>query len=94
MARLEEFLANRRGATKPVENLEAFEQQLHALFAAAECEALTEEVARFDLNAPVVYICGVPHRQVLRCEETYFSAAGRNVSIRMRQIGFAFSEYP
>jgi len=76
MARLEEFLANRRGATKPVENLEAFEQQLHALFAAAECEALTEEVARFDLNAPVVYICGVPHRQVLRCEETYFSAAG------------------
>lgn len=76
MARLQEFLARRRDVRKPVEDLEAFERQLHALFAAAECEALTEEVARFDVNAPVVLIDGMPHRQVLRCEETYLSAAG------------------
>ncbi|MGH2609979.1 MAG: hypothetical protein ACRDHF_12945 [Tepidiformaceae bacterium] len=75
-ARLEEFLARRRQAGKPVEDLEAFERQLHALFAAAECEAVAEELCRFDVNAPVVMIDGVPHRQVLRCEETYVSAAG------------------
>lgn len=77
MARLEAFLARRREARKPVEDLETFEQELHALFAAAECEALGEEIARFDVNAQVVLIEGVEHRQVLRCEETYVSAAGK-----------------
>jgi hypothetical protein len=76
MARLEEFLARRREARQPVEDLEAFERQLHALFAAAECEALGKEIARFDVNAPVVRIDGVPHRQVLRCAETYVSSSG------------------
>ena len=76
MARLEEFLARRRSATKPVSDLEAFEGELHALFAAAEREALGEEIARFDVNAPVVVIDGVAHRQVLRCEEMYLSSAG------------------
>jgi hypothetical protein len=76
MAQLEDFLARRRKATKPVEDLEAFERQLHALFAAAEAEAVADELARFDVNASVVMIDGVAHRQVLRCEETYTSAAG------------------
>jgi len=76
MARLQSVLARRRSASKPVEDLEAFERQLRALFAAAECEALGEEIARFEVNAPVVMIDRVPHRQVLRCEETYVSAAG------------------
>jgi hypothetical protein len=76
MARLEEFLARRRGASKPVEDLEAFERELRALFAAAECEAVAQEIARFDVNVSVVRIDGVLHRQVLRCEETYFAAAG------------------
>ncbi len=76
MAQLEDFLARRRTAGKPVEDLEAFEKQMHSLFAAAECETLSEEIARFDVNAPVVVIDGVAHRQVLRCEETYMSSAG------------------
>lgn len=76
MACLQQFLARRREARQPVEDLEAFERQLHALFAAAQCEALGEEIARFDINAAVLRIDGVPHRQVLRCEETYVSAAG------------------
>jgi hypothetical protein len=76
MAQLQRFLVLRRQARQPVEDLAAFEQQLHALFAAAECEALGEEIARLDINAPVVRIDGVPHRQVLRCEETYVSSAG------------------
>jgi len=76
MTRLQDFLARRRCATKPVEDLETFERQIHTLFAAAECEALGEEIARFDVNTVVVLIDGQPHRQVLRCEETYFAAAG------------------
>ncbi|HKZ19418.1 MAG TPA: hypothetical protein VJQ57_04845, partial [Acidimicrobiia bacterium] len=76
MARLQEFLASRRSAVRPVEDLEAFERQLHTLFAAAECEALAQEIARFDVNGPVVLIDGTAHRQMLRCEETYFASAG------------------
>lgn len=76
MNKLRDFLSERRRAGKPVEDFEAFEQQLHAMFAAAECEALGEELERLDLDVPVVMIGGVPHRRVLRCEETYFSAAG------------------
>lgn len=75
-ARLEAFLARRRAATRPVDNMEAFERELHELFAAAECEVLADEIARFDVDTPAVIIDGVPHRQVLRCAETYFSASG------------------
>lgn len=76
MARLERFLARRRTAKQPVEDLEAFERELHALFAAAESEALGQELVRFDIDAPVVVIDGVAHRQVLRCAETYVTSAG------------------
>jgi hypothetical protein len=74
--RLREFLDTRRRATDPVADLEQFERELHALFAAAEAEAIADELARFDVDLPVVEIDGVPHRQVLRCEETYMTAAG------------------
>jgi hypothetical protein len=33
-------------------------------------------LARFDIDAPVVEIGGVAHRQVLRCAETYFASSG------------------
>ena len=35
-----------------------------------------EELAKFDIDAPVVEIDGVPHRQVLRSTETYMTSAG------------------
>lgn len=76
MERLRGFLDERRLAKGPVEDLEAFEREMHGMFAAAEAEALSEELARFDLDVPVVEINGVAHRQVLRCEETYFGSAG------------------
>ena len=75
-SRLQAFLAERRQARKPVADLERFEEELHALFAEAECEALGEELARFDVDVPVVTIEGTLHRRVLRCEETYVAAAG------------------
>ena len=74
--RLNEFLEARRRAKGAVEDLEEFETDLHALFAAAEAEVVAEELARFDVDLPVVEIDGVPHRRVLRCEETYMTAAG------------------
>ena len=43
---------------------------------AIEREAVAAELARLDVDVPVVEIDGRPHRRVLRCEETYFSAAG------------------
>lgn len=74
--RLRDFLDARRRATEPLADLEQFEVELHALFAAAEAEAIADELARFDVDLPVIEIDGVPHRQVLRCEETYMTAAG------------------
>ena len=50
MDQLQDFLRQRREAPEPVEALEAFEQELHRLFVAAEREALSREVARFDLH--------------------------------------------
>ena len=74
--KLVEFLDERRRATRPVDDLESFEQELHAVFAAAEAEAVAEELGRFDVDLPAVEIEGVVYRQVLRCEQTYMTAAG------------------
>lgn len=74
--RLHEFLERRRRAKGPVEDLEQFEAELHGLFAAAEAEAVADELVRFDVDLPSVKIDGVSHRRVLRCEETYMTAAG------------------
>lgn len=76
MQQLREFLDERRSTREPVADLEAFEKRMHKMFAAAEAEAFGEELARFDIDAPVVVIDGVPHRQVLRCPETYFASSG------------------
>ena len=59
-----------------MEDLESFEREIHTRFAAAEAEVVGEELARFDVDLPVVSIDGVPHRQVLRWEETYMTIAG------------------
>jgi len=74
--RLEKFLHERRSTSVPVDDPESFERQLHTLFTAAEAEVIGEELAKFDLDAPVVEIDGVPHRRVLRSTETYMTSAG------------------
>lgn len=75
-AKLERFLEERRTAKGRVNDFEAFETELHRFVSEVEREAVALELSRFDIDAPVVEINGVPHRQVLRCEETYFGAAG------------------
>lgn len=76
MEQLQAFLHQHRHGPEPVEDFEVFEQTLHRFFVAAEREALGQELARFDLDAPQVEIDGERHHRVLRCETTYLSAAG------------------
>jgi hypothetical protein len=59
-----------------VSNFEAFEQELHRLFVAAEREALGRELARFDVDVPTIEVEGQQYQRVLRCPQTYGSAAG------------------
>src|SRR5215471_10988780 len=76
MDQLQDFLRQRRTAHEPVEDLDAFEQQLHRLFVAAEREALSRELSHFDLDVPTVEIDGERSHGVLRCATTYTSAVG------------------
>jgi hypothetical protein len=70
------FIEERRQARGPVTDLGEFERQARRRFMAAEAEFVGEELARFDVNVPVVQIDGVAHRQVLRCTQGYMTAAG------------------
>src|SRR2546423_14233781 len=76
MDQLQDFLRQRRAAHKPVAELETCEQELHRLLVAAEREALGYELARFDLDVPVVEVDGERYHRVLRCATTYTSAVG------------------
>lgn len=76
MDQLQDFLRQRREAHEPVEDLNTFEQELHRLFVAAEREALSHELSRFDLDVPAVEIDGERYHRVLRCATTYTSAVG------------------
>ena len=70
MDQLHDFLRQRREAHEPVAALDAFEQELHRLFVAAEREALSQELARFALDVPAVEVDGERCHRVLRCETT------------------------
>lgn len=70
------FIEERRRARGPVDDLAEFERQARRRFAAAEAELVGEEIGRFDVNVPAIEIGGVVHRQVLRCAQTYMTAAG------------------
>ena len=76
MDQLQAFLRQRREAHEPVPDLDAFEQELHRLFVAAEREALGHELARFDRDVPTIEVAGARCHRVLRCPTTYQSAAG------------------
>jgi hypothetical protein len=76
MDQLQDFLRQRRDAHEPVADLNAFEQELHRLFVAAEREALRQELSRFDLDVPTIEVAGERYHRVLRCATTYNSAVG------------------
>ena len=55
---------------------EAFERELHALFARTECAVAEEALAHHDVDLPFVFIDGEKHRRACRCAQTYLTAAG------------------
>lgn len=74
--KLEAFLEEYRRRRGPQTGIESFERDLHAHIAEVEREIVAEELARLDVDVPVLLIEGVVHRRILRCEATYLSAAG------------------
>src|SRR5437763_11039164 len=76
MDQLQDFLRQRRAAREPVQDFDAFAQELHRLFVAGEREALGHALARFDLDVPALEVDGERYHRVLRCATTYYCAAG------------------
>lgn len=76
MEQLQDFLRQRHEAHEPVEDLDAFAQELHRHVVAAEREALRRALSRFALDVPAVEVDGGRCHRVLRCETTSASAAG------------------
>jgi len=77
LQRLRQLILARRqtwGAGSP--DFERFEQDVHELVMALECEVLGEELARYDVVADEVEVAGVTYRHALTSPETYLSAAG------------------
>jgi len=70
MDQRQDFLRQRRDAHEPVEDLNAFAQELHRLFVAAEREALGQELSRFALDVPTIEVAGERSQRVLRCATT------------------------
>ena len=74
--RLQAFITGRRSSKEPCGDMECFERELHEYVVAVEREVLAEELSHLDVDLPAVTIEGEVYRQVVRCEETYTSAAG------------------
>lgn len=68
--------AHRMKHRAPGSGFAEFERGLHAVVSGIERDLLAEELERADVDQDVIYIDGVPHRRVLRSEQTYTTTAG------------------
>jgi hypothetical protein len=81
--RLAEFIQKRREKWSTeidlsnVSDFESFEQDIHALVMALECEMVSEELSRYDMNAKEIEVDGAVYRRSVSLPETYLTAAGR-----------------
>lgn len=81
--RLVEFILKRREqwATQvdlcTVDGFESFEQDLHMLVMALECELVSEELGRYDIAAQEIEVEEKVYRRGGQSPETYLTAAGR-----------------
>src|SRR5689334_20200294 len=57
-------------------DFETFEQELHGLIMALECELVGEELSRYDVSATEIEVAGQAYRTGIRLPETYLTAAG------------------
>ena len=81
--RLVEFIQERREKwststdVSNVDKFESFEQDVHTLVMALECELVSEELSRYDMAAKEIEVAGKVYRRGVRLSETYLTAAGR-----------------
>lgn len=70
------YMKERRESTEPPKDFAAFERDLHTRVMAVEREILGEEFAKADVASDAIEVRGTVYRRVLRCSDTYISAAG------------------
>ena len=75
LSKLVDFIQHRQAA-RPATDLEQLERDVRALLMDVEREVVAAELARLDVNVPVIMLDGIPHRRVFRCAQSYFGAAG------------------
>lgn len=73
---LRRFIDEHRARAVGTFDFEQFEKALHERIVALECDLVAAELSRHDVDTPVILVDGEVHRRVLRCEQTYQSAAG------------------
>jgi hypothetical protein len=71
------LLRERAEDPNPVEDFESFELTLRDMLMEVENEVIGAELAKFDVNVPVVLIDDVEHRRVLRGSAIYQTSAGK-----------------
>jgi hypothetical protein len=77
LARIRRFLEDQRVRSKDKPGSFAdFEKDLHAKVMEFERDMIAEEMARADIDVGAIVVEGVTYRRVVRCEGTYFTAAG------------------
>jgi hypothetical protein len=81
--RLMEFIRKRRerwatqADVSSVDHFENFEQELHTLVMALECELVREELSQYDISEKDIEVDGQVYHRSVRLPETYLTAAGR-----------------
>jgi hypothetical protein len=77
LARIHRFVKDWRMQTRDKRgNFADFERDLHAKVMEFEREVLAEDMARADVDVEAVVVEGVTYRRVVRCQDTYVTAAG------------------
>jgi hypothetical protein len=77
LARIQQFMKDHRMRWKDMPGgFAEFEAKLHERLAAYERELLAEEMRGADIDSEAIEVEGVAYRRVLRCEQTYLTAAG------------------
>lgn len=76
LAALDAFMDTVRQAAAPPEDFAHFEAELHGRVMALERELVGEALEKADTDAEAVQIEGEVYRRVVRCEDTYLTAAG------------------
>ena len=77
LAKIQQFLKDHRMRWKDMPSgFAEFEAKLHERLAEFERELLADEMRGADIDAEAIEVDGVAYRRVLRCEQTYLTAAG------------------